>query len=496
MDIFQFYELSRSRSGTALIPIKNASSFAFYISTRSGDFVINKGDGSSVFNHTVSNKNKDFTVTRPSSADSIGNPDIIYSSAFTGDISIKFLQGLKDVYSIATNLNNINNEALNITDIETFFKQFPNLFSVYFNSAQYTPIITEVIKGDLSKLPDSVERVDIQNSEYVNAATDFTLNLSNYSNTSKLRYFIFTSGGRSPASTMKLIGDLSKLPTPTEYLYLYTASSGSAISYSAVKVWASSFDTLYLPIRLKISETDNLFIDANNSVTTAIGGKSWTLQGVRTIISDTAVSSLIAKGFVVNCKKLASTLILNSPTNLLNDDYARFIELVGDPYDSDLFKTSTGNYGYMPNSTDLDFGTGSLRFGCTVKFNGITGTKGIMGKLIYGSAIGRYELSIDGGLIYVLTQFATGNVENTTPISTYNDGNFHTIEIECNRTTGKQTLTIDGVLINTKTFTPSSTNVTRNARFMIGGYGNSSGTGLQAGTEFNGIIKDVFVNKF
>ena len=45
-------------------------------------------------------------------------------------------------------------------------------------------------------------------------------------------------------------------------------------------------------------------------------------------------------------------------------------------------------------------------------------------------------------------------------------------------------------------FAPSSDNISRNAQFMIGAYGNSTGTGLLASSELNGIIKDVFVNKF
>ena len=157
--------------------------------------------------------------------------------------------------------------------------------------------------------------------------------------------------------------------------------------------------------------------------------------------------------------------------------------------------TSTGNYAYIPNKTSLDFGTGSLRFGCTVKFSAITGTKGIIGKSYFGSIKGRYGITIDGGLIYGLSQMTAGSVINTTNASTYNDGNFHTIEVICNRTTGKQTLTIDGVLINTTSFTPSSDNLALNQKFHIGAYGNTSG-GIVASSELNGIIKDVFVNKF
>lgn len=158
--------------------------------------------------------------------------------------------------------------------------------------------------------------------------------------------------------------------------------------------------------------------------------------------------------------------------------------------------TSTGNYAYIPNKTSLDFGTGSLRFGCTVKFNAVTGTKGIIGKTIAGSVIGRYGITMVDGLIYGITQMTSGNVQNTTPVSPYNDGTFHSIEVICKRTTGKQILIIDGVVINITSFTPSSDNLTLNARFWVGGLGNVGGTTLLANSELNGIIKDVFVNKF
>ena len=158
--------------------------------------------------------------------------------------------------------------------------------------------------------------------------------------------------------------------------------------------------------------------------------------------------------------------------------------------------TSTGNYAYIPNKTSLDFGTGSLRFGCTVKFSAITGTKGIIGKTVAGSAIGRYGIFLESNNICGITQLTAGNIINSTSISPYNDGNFHNIEVVCNRTTGKQSLIIDGIIISTVSFAPSSDNISRNAQFMIGAYGNSTGTGLLASSELNGIIKDVFVNKF
>ena len=208
----------------------------------------------------------------------------------------------------------------------------------------------------------------------------------------------------------------------------------------------------------------------------------------------------IAKGGNVIYKKIDPTLILDCDlsSNLLDSSsYLNHATMVGtETHSLGGLVTSTGNYAYIPNKTSLDFGTGSLRFGCTIKFNSITGTKGIIGKTIAGHVIGRYGILLDLNNIYGITQLTAGTFLNEIAASTYNDGNFHTIEVVCNRTTGKQTLTIDGVLINTTSFTPSYDNLAANARFMIGAYGNSTGTGLLASSELNGIIKDVFVNKF
>ena len=488
-----------SKSGTALIPIFGTltiEGFGFNFSTRLGDSLITMGNGSSAINR-INAKLTDLTLSSPSPF------TYNYSIIYTGDISIKFLKGLKDVYSIRLDTSHGTNtqSKLNINDIESFFSQFPNLYSVYiYEFAFSVDSRKSIIKGDLSRFPNSVERVSIGDSDVLNAATDFVLNLSNYSSLSQLKFFKYDPFNfTNITSTMKLIGDLSKIPSGVNFFYLKKASAGSSITYTAGKVWASSFDTLYLPISLTPTETDNLFIDANNSVTTAIGGKLWDLRGVRTSASDTAVSGLIAKSFTVNCLRISDT-ILTMPlaSNLLDSStYANHATMIGtETHSLGGLQTSTGNYAYIPNKTSLDFGTGSLRFGCTVKFSAITGLKGLIGKTIAGSAIGRYGIYLYAGNLIAISQITSGTYETSTSATPYNDGNFHTIEVICDRTTGKQTLTIDGVLINTTSFTPSSDNISRNAQFMIGAYGNSTGTGLLASSELNGIIKNVFVNKF
>ena len=199
-------------------------------------------------------------------------------------------------------------------------------------------------------------------------------------------------------------------------------------------------------------------------------------------------------------QSLDTGLILDLPlsSNLLDlSPHLNHATMVGtETHSLGGLQTSTGNYAYIPNKTSLDFGTGSLRFGCTVKFNSIVGGMGLIGKTMDSVSKGRYGIYMAGSKIEIYTDLTSGFHTNTTSVTPYNDGGFHKIEVICNRTTGKQTLLIDDILINTTSFTPSSDNITRNARFWIGGYGNSAGTGLLAGTELKGIIKDVFVNKF
>lgn len=483
-----------NKSGTALIPIFDTINMSLNISTRLGNAVINKGDGSSLVNYTPP-KLKDFT-----SGAIIGfSYDFNYGSVFTGDIKIKFLKGLKDVYSIYLGrfTGDTNKTKINITDIELFFKQYPNLYSLYVSDYAYGDVNKQqILKGDFAKLPNSVEKLTIEETDFKNASTDLVLNFSSYTNASNLKYLNVVNAG---ATSLKVTGDIAKFPTSGVFLYLGKVKAGSSLSYTGGKIWASSFDTLYLPIALTPTETDNVFIDADNSISTAIGSKSFTLSFPRTSNSDVAVAGLISKGFNVSCPRISDTMLtMPLSANLLDSStYASHATMVGtETHSLGGLVTSTGNYAYIPNKTSLDFGTGSLRFGCTVKFSAITGLKGLIGKTIAGSAVGRYGIYLYDGNLFAISQITSGTYETSTSATPYNDGNFHNIEVVCNRTTGKQTLTIDGALINTTSFTPSSDNLAVNARFWIGAYGNASGTGITANTELNGIIKDVFVNKF
>lgn len=462
------FVFGHAKFGIAYVPVFDSIFMNMGISTRSGNIIVNKGDGSADYNFTPT-KNYDYAGVSPS------NLAINYSPAFSGDFSLKILKGAKDVYSLflGTIHTNDNYSKLNIQDLALFFSQFPNLYSVRINEGSIDPSYSSIIKGDFSQFPLSTERVLIQGISVKNITTDLFLNLSNYNKYSLLKVFNY-EGNSGSGDKLKTIGDLGKIPPLVNFFKLAFGSSDSAITYTSGKVWASSFDTLYIAIPLTNSETDNIFTDLDNSVNTAIGGKNITLlNSFRTPSVDSKIISLKSKGFSANCNQLRSYETLGSTI------------------------TTPNFYAYIPDTTSLDFGTQSLRFGCSVKFNDIpTTTIGLIGKTVLASKIGRYGIYTNGGNINVITQLASSNIVNSTSITPYNDGNFHAIEVECNRITGKQTLKIDGVLINTQTFTPSSNNITCNAQFMIAVYGNSTGTGLQGGTELNGIVKDVFVSKF
>ena len=295
----QFYEAGKARSGTALIPFFDSTSVAFGISTRNGDTVVDWGDGSS--SNIAPVKMRDYADGSALSS----NFNKSYSSALNGNVSVKFLRGLKDVYSIFLGVfHNTNQQQskLNILDVETFFKQFPNLFSLCIEEYAYqTTSRMSVIKGDLAKLPNSVERVLINQAEILNAATDFTLNFSSYTNLSNLKVFRFKDKVATTAqSTIKVIGDVGKIPTSCQFFYLQKASAGSSITYTAGKIWASAFDTLSIPLSLTTAELDALLADMDGSILTKTGAGVISVLGYRSPASDAFVASLQSKGFTVN----------------------------------------------------------------------------------------------------------------------------------------------------------------------------------------------------
>jgi len=90
-----FYEQGKTRSGTALVPVINADSVRLFFSTRNGDALVKWGDGTE--SSWTPQKNIDYTDvnSRPWIEKS-------YSPNYSGDISVVFKRGLRDVYSFAS----------------------------------------------------------------------------------------------------------------------------------------------------------------------------------------------------------------------------------------------------------------------------------------------------------------------------------------------------------------------------------------------------------
>ncbi len=308
------------------------------ISTRTGNAVVYKGDGSAGINNSVPLLT-DLTVSN-------NLLSYTYTTAFTGNISVKFLHGLKDVYSIKLghDLKAAQTEKYNIADIAVLLAQFPNLFSFMMDEipAPGIPNNASNIGGDLSNLPNSVERVFLRNT-VVSTVYNLYLNFSNYQNASKLKYF--------ESNALRLTGDF-KVPPLCSFFKILGTREGSSITYTAGKSWPSVFDTLYLPAALGVLETDSLFADMDNSIITAEGSKSITiLNGYRSSASDSHVASLQAKGFTVTCARLpyVALKILDMPLQNSFTDLTGLNTMVAGGTSNQPTFVSDGAGGYAAN---------------------------------------------------------------------------------------------------------------------------------------------------
>ncbi|NDE11825.1 MAG: hypothetical protein EBZ95_14895 [Chitinophagia bacterium] len=93
----------------------------------------------------------------------------------------------------------------------------------------------------------------------------------------------------------------------------------------------------------------------------------------------------------------------------------------------------------------LNMGLNSWTMSCWVKFDGGTGTFGIMGKTSYRSNMGRYSIYVDNNNINAFFQ-PSANSLIATPIAPYLDNKFHNIVLSINRTSIMY-LYVDGVLM-------------------------------------------------
>lgn len=241
----------------------------------------------------VAEKYRDY-VTNPIGPNDTYQIRINFSPNFEGDVPILLRGGKKDVYSVyimERYASGSYRHSLNIQDFGQWINQFTTIYSFHIYTGNQG-IDTDIIKGDFSQMPDSLEKFKIGMLKVQRVSTDVYLNISNFSSTSKLKYLDFNG-------LLKFSGDLKYIPSMCTYFKLATTQSGNIISYSGGKTWASAFDTLYLPLALTNTENDRLLIDMAASIVSAVGNKVIYLKGNRTAASDVAVTYLQSLGFTI-----------------------------------------------------------------------------------------------------------------------------------------------------------------------------------------------------
>ena len=277
-------------TGIVKVPFMNCNRFRMNFSTRNNNIIIKGLDG--VITNYTTKKNRDFTV------DANGTVfQITTSTTYTGDLEITTLGGNSDVYSIGYSwANSAGNDRFNIQDLGLFYEQFPNLYSIYYEIHAYNDALRQpTLKGNLIKFGNSVRRCRIKVLDILNRTSNAFVNLNEINSNSQLEWFYHNS-----VYAVNYSGDLANLPQNI-YYFVAGALNTSTLTYTAGRVWSSSFDTLNLGnAKLSETDTDNLFIDLNNSITTAIGSKIINLANCyRSATSDSAVAGLQAKGFTI-----------------------------------------------------------------------------------------------------------------------------------------------------------------------------------------------------
>lgn len=347
----------------ASIPFSNTKEITqFPFSTRSGNCVINWGDGNTE-NFTPS-KNIDVIS---GSATAIGHT---YATTYTGNVDITFNNGLADVYSLFLYIPQSftpETNTFNIQDFNAFINQFPNLYSLKISSYNVFASIQKCnIKGNVADIPNSVERIEVSDMNALVNPNELYLNVTNFKVGSQLKWLNRNMEGGNQRSTWQTYGNLAKLPSQLYYFKL-DGNAGN-FTYSGIKVWASSFDTLDLGnASLSTAETDNLLIDMANSITTAIGSKIIRLaNSIRTTASNSAVSYLQSLGFtitVLGVEAPANSKILDLPLQNNFTDTTGFNTMIaGGTSNLPTFTLEGGEYAATFNGSQSIKTNGSLYF--------------------------------------------------------------------------------------------------------------------------------------
>lgn len=152
---------------------------------------------------------------------------------------------------------------------------------------------TSVISGSVIDLPRSLTYISFGGSH---AISGLFKNVPR-----KLTLFQVHSSGNN------IGGNIADIPNQCTFIYITKgATGGTQYSYTSGHIFPSQFDTFFIrPYstgELTATMIDNIFIDLNASVTTAIGGKTLDLRGncaAPTAASLAARNELAAKGFTI-----------------------------------------------------------------------------------------------------------------------------------------------------------------------------------------------------
>lgn len=437
----------RKYAGYFLYPFTNTKLVGLSISTRNGNIKIDKGDGSAVY--AVSPiKNTDFTTQSPSYY------NINYTNPYTGNLKVITDLGNADVYSIGFSWVRDSPEyqnKYNIPVLEDFFAQFPNLYSIYFDVYAYGKYGYSLFAGNFAKLPNSVERVKIQ---ILQSSGDRIINFNDYSINSKLKYF------EALNDAPRLTGDL-KLP-PLCTFFKGTFPSSSTITYTSGKVWASSFDTLDIGnASLSPTETDNLFNDMANSITTAIGSKVIRLANCyRTTASNSAVSYLQSLGFTITVLGVyapANSKILDLPLqNNFTDTTGINTMIAGGTSNLPTFTLEGGEYaatfnGSQSLKTNANFVIGtdkvSISFWIKTSQTALTAILELSSNINNFNAFGVFINNLLANRIDIIDHISGYNLGNSA--ININDNNWHHVILMIDRSlVGNQQnkIYVDGIL--------------------------------------------------
>lgn len=339
----------RKYAGVASIPFNNITAITqFQFSTRTGNCIINWGDGNN--SNFIPSKNIDIINTSATSADHN------YSSAYTGNVNIAFNNGLADVYSLFLFIPqsfNTQVNTFNIQNFNEFINQFSNLYSLKISSySVFSSVQKGNIKGNIADVPSSVERIELGHMGALINPNELYLDVTNFKVGSNLKWLNrnMTSAGGGLVTTWQTYGNLAKLPSQLYYFKL--DGNVGTFTYSGIKVWASSFDTLDIGnASLSNSDTDNLFIDMANFITTAIGSKIIRLANCyRTSASDTSVSYLQSLGFTITVNFGAKVLDLPLQNNFIDTTGINTM-IAGGTSNLPTFTIDSGEYAATFNGT-------------------------------------------------------------------------------------------------------------------------------------------------